>query len=279
MITGRTRVIAHIGYPTGTFQSPMIYNAWFSAQGIDAVVVPFAVEAAGFQAVIAGLAHVRNLVGALITMPHKIAAAGLAGELSAAAAIAGSCNALRWGPAGKWHGDMFDGAGFVRGVQRRGRLVAGTRALVVGAGGVGSAIAASLAEAGVGELGLFDAAPDKAASLASRLRQHYPDLLVVTGSNDPAQYAIVVNATPLGMRDSDPLPFDPARLDPAALVGEVVLKPTKLLRAAKARGCDVQEGADMLYEQIPAYLELFGLGTSTPEALRQAARQSGERLG
>lgn len=40
MITGRTRLIVHLGYPTELFKAPMIYNPWFEAQGIEAVVVP-----------------------------------------------------------------------------------------------------------------------------------------------------------------------------------------------------------------------------------------------
>jgi shikimate dehydrogenase len=145
--------------------------------------------------------------------------------------------------------------------------------LVVGSGGVGSAIAASLAAAGVARLGLFDANPASAGALAARLRAHYPALEVAAGSKDPAGHDIVVNATPLGMKADDPLPFDVARVDPSAFVGEVVLKEemTPLLRAAQARGCAVQIGADMLFEQIPAYLEFFGFGAATPDELRAVA--------
>ncbi len=99
-------------------------------------------------------------------------------------------------------------------------------------------------------------------------------MAVTTGSNDPAGFDIVVNATPLGMNAGDPLPLDVARLDPAAFVGEVVMKQemTAFLDAARARGCRYQVGTDMLFEQIPAYLEYFGFPTTTPEVLRQHAR-------
>ena len=113
-----------------------------------------------------------------------------------------------------------------------------------------------------------------AAALGGRLQQHYPALHVAVGSNDPGGCDIVVNATPLGMKEGDPLPVDPARIDTGSFVGEVVMKEerTPLLRAAMARGCTVQVGSDMLFEMIPAYLEFFGFGTSTPEDLRQVAR-------
>jgi shikimate dehydrogenase len=47
---------------------------------------------------------------------------------------------------------------------------------------------------------------------------------------------------------------------------------TPFLRAARDRGCPIQVGTDMLFEQIPAYLEFFGFGTATPEELRAAAK-------
>ena len=172
---------------------------------------------------------------------------------------------------------MFDGEGFVRGVRRKGKQVAGARAYVLGSGGVGSAIAASLAAAGVAALGLKDFHPAAATALADRLRLHYPALEVADGAADPAGYDIVVNATPIGMKDNDPLPFDMARIKPSTFVGEVVMKQqhTPLLQAALAKGCTVQVGTDMLFEQIPAYLEFFGFPSTTPEELRQLARLSG----
>ena len=63
--------------------------------------------------------------------------------------------------------------------------------------------------------------------------------MVETGSKDPAGYDLVVNATPLGMKEDDPLPFDVARIAPSTFVGEVVMKSefTPLLRAVREKGC------------------------------------------
>ena len=126
-----------------------------------------------------------NIRGALITMPHKVTTTSLVDELTPTARIAGACNAILRRPDGSLLGDMFDGAGFVRGIGRKGFDLAGTRALVVGCGGVGSAIAASLAAAGIVAISLFDAHAISAEELGSRLRSHYPALPVTTGSNDP----------------------------------------------------------------------------------------------
>ena len=276
MIRGTTSLIAHIGFPTHTFKSPMIYNPYFEHAQIDAVVVPMACESEAYPALLKAVFSLRNIRGALITMPHKVSTVGMLDEVSATVKVAGSCNAVRRNDDGRLIGDMFDGEGFVRGVLRKGCPIAGTRALVVGCGGVGSAIAASLAKAGVAALSLFDAQQASANSLADRLRAQYPKLDVRTGSNDPAGFDLVVNATPMGMNDGDPLPMDMSRLAANTFVGEVVMKNemTAFLKAAQARGCRFQVGTDMLFEQIPAYLEFFGLPSTTPQVLRSVAKLS-----
>ena len=273
MISGNTEIIAHIGFPTHAFKAPMIYNPYFDQAGIDAVVVPMGCKTEDYPAFLKAVFSLANIRGALITMPHKVTTVGLLDEVSPTARIAGACNAVRRNADGKLIGDMFDGEGFVRGVQRKGLQITGIRALVVGCGGVGSAIAASLAAAGVSTLQLFDAYTPSMEGLATRLREHYPALLVETGSNDPIGCDLVVNGTPMGMNDGDPLPMDVERIAPTTFVGEVVMKSemTAFLRAAVARGCPVQVGTDMLFEQIPAYLEFFGLPTTTPEVLRSVA--------
>jgi len=276
MIRGSTALIAHIGWPTHTFKSPMIYNPYFEQAGIDAVVVPMGCRPEPYPALLKAVFALENICGALITMPHKVATVALLDEASPAVQIAGACNAVRRGADGRLQGDLFDGEGFVRGLRRKGCAVAGARALVVGTGGVGSAIAASLAAAGVAGLALYDARTEVAAGLGQRLARFYPDLAVTTGQNDPAGFDLVVNATPMGMNDGDPMPMDVARIAPEAFVGEVVMKSemTAFLRAAQARGCRFQVGSDMLFEQIPAYLEFFGLPSTTPEQLRAVARLS-----
>jgi len=274
MISGKTTLIAHIGYPTETFKAPLIYNPWFDAHGIDAIVVPMGVKAEDYPSTLRAVFKMTNIGGALITMPHKVTTLTLADEASTTAKIAGSANALRKDPDGKLIADMFDGTGFTRGLARKGFKFSGARCLVVGAGGVGSAIAASLAAEGIAALVLFDTQVASAQALAERLKLHYGRLNVRVGPAMVADQDLVVNATPLGMKDGDPLPFDVSQLAPSTFVGEVVMKReiTPLLAAAKARGCQIQVGTDMLLEMIPAYLEFFGFGTATPEELRAIAK-------
>ena len=274
MISGKTTLIAHIGYPTEAFKAPLIYNPWFDSKGIDAVVMPMGVKAEDYVASIKQIFKFTNLRGALVTMPHKVTTMSIADESTVTAKIAGAANALLKREDGTLLADQFDGAGFARGVARKGFKTKGSKILVVGTGGVGSPIAASLAADGAASISLFDLNTAGAEALAARLKQYYPDMEVNVTSNDPAGYDMVVNATPLGMKDSDPLPFDPKRLSPSTFVGEVVMKSemTPILQAAKEIGCQYQVGTDMLFEMIPAYLEFFGFGTATPDELRAVAK-------
>jgi shikimate dehydrogenase len=276
MINGNTELIAHIGYPTHTFKSPMIYNPYFEEAGINAVVVPMGCQSENYPAFLKAVFTLENIRGALITMPHKVTTVGLLDDVTATVRVAGACNAVKRLPDGRLVGDMFDGAGFVRGVQRQGFDPTAKRVLVVGTGGVGCAIAASLAGAGIAAISLFDVNSVSCEALARRLKDNHSDIEVRTGSNDPLGHDLVVNATPMGMNESDPLPLDVSRLSPDTFVGEVVMRTemTAFLTAAQARGCRTQRGTDMLFEQIPAYLEYFGLPTTTADVLRRVAKLS-----
>ena len=161
-IRGTTELIAHIGFPTTTFKSPLIYNPYFEHAGIDAVVVPMGCHYEHFPAVLAAVFMLTNVRGALIAMPHKVTAATVIDEASPAVRAAGSCNAVRRTKDGRLQGDLFDGEGFVRALRRNGCNPAGASALVVGAGGAGSAIGASLAAAGVRTIALFDVHGERA---------------------------------------------------------------------------------------------------------------------
>jgi shikimate dehydrogenase len=234
MINGNTQLIAHIGYPTQTFKSTMIYNPYFEEAGINTVVVPMGCKPEDFTVFLKSVFSLTNICGALITMPHKVAVVSLLDEVTPTVRVAGACNAVK---------KLADGR---------------------------------LAGAGIAAISLFDVNTTGCDALAQRLKDNYPAIVVQTGSNDPAGYDLVVNATPMGMNEGDPLPMDVSRLSPDTFVGEVVMRheTTAFLAAAQARGCRTQVGSDMLFEQIPAYLEYFDLPTTTAQELRRVARLS-----
>ena len=226
MISGTTILIAHLGYPIDGFKAPMICNPWFERHGLDAVVVPMGVRAGDYAATLKVLFRLTNIRGALVTMPHKVTTVPLLDEVTPAVKIAGACNAILRRDNGTLLGDTFDGTGFVESMARKGEPIAGKRAIVVGNGGAGSAIAAALAAAGVAAIRLFDTFAASSQALGSRLREHYPHVDIVTGSCDPSGCDIVVNATPVGMNDDDPLPIDVSRINSGAFVGDVVRSAT-----------------------------------------------------
>lgn len=275
LINGRTQLIAHIGYPTHTFTSPMIYNPYFAHAQINALVVPMASKAPDYPAFLQAVFTLENTIGALVTMPHKVSTAALLGDerITDIAKAAGSVNAVRKRADGSLEGAMFDGEGFVRGLQNKGFAPQGKTALIVGSGGVGSAIAASLAAAGIARLALYDLNPQAAQTLGARLQRYFPALEVVLDSNDPQGVDLLVNATPMGMNPGDAMPVDINRISPETFVGDVVLQAgtTAFLQACQDKGCPIQVGLDMLFEQIPVYLEYFGLPTTTAQQLRELA--------
>ncbi|WP_308467192.1 shikimate dehydrogenase family protein [Rathayibacter soli] len=270
MISGRTTLIVHLGYPTDTFTSPSICNPWFEKNGFDAAVVPMSAKGEGYPDLFRSLFTLTNLRGALVTMPHKVTTMELVDEVCPAAAIAGATNAVVKREDGSLLADQFDGAGFVRAIVKKGFDPGGKRVMIIGAGGVGSAIAASLAGAQVSEIGLLNRHSAPAEALSQRLGIYYPGVKTGLGSKDLRGYDLIVNATSLGTHEGDPLPVDLDSVDSGAHVADVVNKTeiTPFLAAARDRGCMIQNGSDMLFEMVPAYLAFFGFEGATSEDLR-----------
>jgi shikimate dehydrogenase len=260
-IRGTTLLYPVLGSPIAQVKAPMLYNALFARTGANAVVVPIEVAPADYPALLQGLFRARNVPGAFITIPHKPATVDLLDDCSDAVRIAGACNAIVRRADGTLYGELFDGIGFVRAAERAGFRVAQSHGLVVGAGGAGAAIAAALAAAGVARVRLFDTRTDHACELAARLQSHFAKVSVEAGEACLDGFDLVVNATPLGMELVDPAPVDFAEISPAMVVGEIVMKRevTPLVAAARERGCRVVLGREMLQEQMPLYLEFFGL--------------------
>ncbi|WP_030347603.1 shikimate dehydrogenase family protein [Streptomyces sp. NRRL S-1022] len=261
LVSGTTRLYAVLGDPVGQVQSPGLLNPLFARLGIDAVLVPVHVRPADLETVVRGLQRVGNLDGLFVTVPHKTAAALLADRRSPTVEITGSANALRREPDGTWLAENFDGSGFVAGLVQAGHRPKGARVALAGAGGAGSAIAAALLDAGVDRLTITDPDTPRVTALVGRLAAHWPGRVRAAGAPPLADSDIAVNATPLGLRPDDPLPFAPHALPPGAVVADIIMKPrdTRLLREAAAHGLAVHHGSHMLTGQIDSYRAFFAL--------------------
>lgn len=260
-ISGSTRLYAVIGDPIAQVQSPALLNPLLSDLGNDAVVIPVHARPDDLPQVVQGLQRIRNLDGMLITVPHKAEICRFADRQSPTVMLIGTANVMRRDSDGRWTAENFDGLGLIDGLEAAGYFVSGMRVSLIGAGGAGSAIAAALLGSGVVHLSVCDVDASRLAALLARLRPLWPGRL--TGSPTPAlAYAdIVVNATPLGLRPADPLPFPVDSLRPGCLVVDIIAEPeqTALLRAAAERNHPVHHGIHMLRAQVGRYRDFFGL--------------------
>ncbi|MFC5719493.1 shikimate dehydrogenase family protein [Streptomyces gamaensis] len=267
-VSGTTRLLAVLGDPVAQVRAPALLNPLFARLGHDAVLVPVHASPEDLPAVVRGLKRVRNLDGLLVTVPHKIAALRFADVVGATAAAVGSTNALRREADGRWRAENFDGSGFVAGLRAAGHDPEGRRAVLAGAGGAGSAVAAALLEAGVARLTVCDPDSARLRALCARLERYRPGRTAAAapadlpGRGPLGDCDLAVNATPLGMRPDDPLPFPPQELPPGAVVADIVMKPewTPLLTAAAGLGLTVHHGHHMLDHQLGFYCGFFGFG-------------------
>jgi shikimate dehydrogenase len=261
-ITGRTRVFMILGDPIAQVQAPALFNPIFRAQGVDAVLVPGQVSPDDLGGFVQQVLRAHNIDGLWLTIPHKAAVLPLLDRCDRRGQIAQAVNALRRNADGSLEGALFDGEGFVKALDRFEVSVAGRRVLIVGTGGAGMAIAVSLAERGAAAIALFDPENSRSAAAAARINAAFAGQPARTAKTaDAAGFDLVVQASPLGMEPGDPLPLDPASVEPGAVVVDILMKnqPTPLLRACAERGARVHPGFEMLTQQIPDYLRFFGL--------------------
>jgi shikimate dehydrogenase len=244
--SGATRVIYIVGDPIAQVKSPAGVTAMLRERGADAIVVPAHVAPADLAAWVTSTMLMRNVDGIIVTVPHKFAALALCRRTTPQAASIGAVNVMRRDASGGWFGDMCDGAGYVAGLRKAGCEPKGRRALLVGAGGAGSAIAHALVDAGVVSLALHEADTTRRGDLIRKLVAYGP-LQPTIGSSDASGFDLVINATPMGMKPGDPLPVQVDTLAPGTFVGDVVTVPAvpPLMAAARARGCATMTGTGM----------------------------------
>lgn len=258
-ITGRTAVFALLADPVEHVGSPPLFNAHLAQSGRDGVLVPLQVPAEALVTVVAGLRRLENLRGFLVTIPHKQAILPLLDRLTPDAERAGAVNAVRRMPDGSLIGGQLDGEAFVAALLGSGETVRGARVFIAGAGGVACGIGFALAGQGAAAITVFNRNQPRALTLVEHLLHHFPSCDVRSAGANPAGHDIVVNATSLGQRPADALPLDVHGLDGTMIAAEVVIAPadTAFLRAAMARGCRVQRGADMVRAQLPLMLSFM----------------------
>ncbi len=265
---GETVRVGVVGWPVKHSRSPIIFDHWFKAYGIDARYDRIEVKPEEGERFFADLAA-SNLAGINVTMPHKAIAARYA-LLDPAGTRLKAINTL-WRDGDRMAGTSSDGSGFLKSLDAQ---AADWRrdgpALILGAGGAAVSVADALAAAGV-RVRIANRTHEKAAALAAIVGAE-----AVAWEDLPAAMedtTLLVNATSLGMHGSAPLdlPLDP--LPAAATVADLVYYPleTPLLRDARARKLVAVDGLGMLlYQATVGFERWFGIEPTVDDALRRA---------
>jgi shikimate dehydrogenase len=266
--SGATKIIPLLGHPIAQTKSPYGMTTGFALRGVDAIVVPIHVLPQSVAAFLDALDDIENLGGVMATVPHKFALCAHAETMTDRAAFFGSANVMRRDASGRWRADMLDGLGLVRAIERAGGSVAGARALLVGAGGAGSAIALEILNAGAASIAVHDTEANRRDLLISKLNDRHPEK-ATAGTASPTGFNVAINATPLGMRAGDAAPLDLDRIDGAMFVGDVVTAndDTPLIRAAKAAGCRCCSGHDMFDASLDLMLDFFIEGVAATSGM------------
>jgi shikimate dehydrogenase len=261
-LDGETRLFPIVGDPIAQVKSPGKLTRILAERGVNALVVPAHVAAADFSAFMTAARAMQNIHGIVVTVPHKIAALGFCDDPSERARFAGSVNVLRRVADGRWSGDNTDGQGCLDGIAAEGYDVAGKRALLVGAGGAGAAIAYEILARDAAHLAIHDIDTARRDRTVERLQALFPGR-VAAGAPDAASVDLVANATPMGMRPEDPLPVDAEGLRPGQFVADVITRPeiSPLIAAARAAGCGTMPGLGMFNAQAGLLVDRL-LGTS-----------------
>jgi len=232
-VSGKTRIIGIFGYPIEHTLSPLMHNAAFASLNLDMCYIPFKVRPEDLPVSVNAIRGL-NLLGVNITVPHKEKVIPLLNEVNEEASFIGAVNTVT-NREGVLSGYNTDGRGFIRSLSEEGISIDGKRVVIAGAGGASRAISYYLSEKAE-SLSLFDVDRQKADALVTDLRSIRDNVSCIDGVDRAGSPQIIINATPLGLKMEDPLPFDPSLITEDTVVCDLVYKNTPLLQEASRRG-------------------------------------------
>jgi shikimate dehydrogenase len=263
-----------IGHPIAHSRSPALHGYWLKRYGLKGHYVPIDIAPLELPELIRTLPRL-GFVGLNVTIPHKEAILQIADIVTDRAALIGAANTLIFRKDGKIHADNTDGSGFIANLRQNAPhwAPAAGPAVVLGAGGAARAVVAALLEVGVPEIRLANRTRPRADVLRSDFGAKVHVHEWVQAGNILEDAATLVNTTSLGMTGKPDFRVPLDRLNPHALVTDLVYTPlkTQLLIEAEAMGCSVVDGLGMLLHQAaPGFERWFGLRPEVDEATRKA---------
>ncbi len=266
-VSGKTKIIGIFGNPIEHTLSPAMHNAAFNTLGLDMSYVPFRVLPEDLPDAVRAVRSL-NLLGVNITVPHKENVIPLLDEVDKEAEFIGAVNTVVNNDK-KLKGYNTDGRGFMRSLLEEGISVDGKDIIIIGAGGASRAISYYLSEKS-SRLFLYDLDRKKTEKLASDLKKIRRNIFIPENISDVAKPFMIINATPLGLKPSDPLPFNQDHVTPDMVICDLVYKKTKFLQEADKKGSRTIDGSGMLLWQGVLAFELW-TGIQPPvDVMRQA---------
>jgi len=271
-IRGKTKVVGLFGYPVEHSLSPVMHNAAFAGLGLDYCYVTFLVKPEFLGKAVEAI-RALDLKGVNVTIPHKEKVISFLDAVSEEASFIGAVNTIR-NDNGRLTGFNTDGRGFMKSLVEAGIDISGKKVLVVGAGGASRAIGYYLCMT-ASVVCLYDAVDEKAEQLARHLSCLKGNVSVVDSSTFRrsqffSEIDVIINATPLGLKNDDPVPFDPSLLNNLHTVCDLIYKETPILRSASERGCRTLGGLGMLLWQGIFAFELWTGRTPSVDVMRNA---------
>jgi shikimate dehydrogenase len=269
-----------IGYPVSHSYSAFMHNAAFAHYGMNAEYQLFEVPPDKLDDFFRREIFEKRLKGFNVTVPHKESVvAYLNASVSSSVKMNKAVNTIRVEIDGTLSGSNTDGPGFLRDLTERGMDIRGKNVSLIGAGGGAKAVATSIASCGPAKLSIFDIEPAKADSLCQAVKKFFPKVVVESvvslESLGVGQADILINATPVGMKESDPVLIKKEWLHPGLFVYDLIYNPaqTKLLKMAKEAGCQSANGLGMLLHQGALAFE-YWTGKSAPvDVMRRALEE------
>ncbi len=245
-LSGETRLFPIIGDPIAQVRSPEFLTAILERKGQNAIVPPMHVAPNNLSATMSVLKATQNVGGIVVTIPHKIPCLDYCDNASDRARFVGSVNIIRKLADGSLYGDNVDGIGYLDGIAKEGFTPEGKRALLIGAGGAGSAVAFEILQRDASFLAIHDVDTTRRDSLIARLDEKFPGKVGI-GSTNPETFDLIANVTPVGMKEGDPYPVDVSRLNKSQFVADAITKPeiSPMVNRARELGCKTMVGAGM----------------------------------
>jgi len=268
--------------PSKGARSPLLWNAAFTAGGIDAEMVPMDVTPENMTGLVAALKADARYIGGAVAVPHKQEIAKLLDRLEPEAERIGAVNAI-YRDGDELVGANTDGAGALSQIAEALPDLASRKAVLIGLGGAGIAVAAYLAGA-VKELVLANRTHAKAEAAAEKLGAHVSATPLPLTAELLSDCSVLVNCTTAGYQDGDagtPLGADAdaliAALPADALVYDIIYQPaeTPLMKLAAARGLKAQNGLGMNLDQAVIAFQKANPGALSLDAVRHTMRNAG----